>query len=104
MLMLIPMLMLSLSFSHFPLILPLYKPHTETLIELHHKDPCPTMSSQQVSTPISGQRLSKLASYSSHTPANSSCVLSSSIIPLPPSQPCPLCPPRHQIHTARALS
>ena len=60
----------------FPSFIPLYlyKTHSQTLVEPRRKGPYATMSSQLVLIPISGQSVSKLASYSLHIPANSSCV------------------------------
>jgi hypothetical protein len=50
------------------------KTHSQTLAEPHRKGPYATTSSQLGSTPISGLSVSKLASYTLHIPANSSCV------------------------------
>jgi hypothetical protein len=50
------------------------KPTLKLFVEPHRKGPYATTSSQLVSTPISGQSVSKLASYTLHIPANSSCV------------------------------
>ena len=50
------------------------KTHSQTLVESRRKGPYATTSSQLGSTPISGQSVSKLVSYSLHIPANSSYV------------------------------
>jgi hypothetical protein len=87
----------------------LYIKPTLKLVEPHRKGPYATTSSQLGSTPISGQSVSKLASYTLRIPANSSCVPNL-------TSPFPLFllntyvnvnflfTRRHQIHTSRALS